>query len=141
MLPAEFQWIRLGVAARYHEIEGGPATRAGEITEEPWLMCGQWVAKIAGKSGCVAVEHLTRQEEPKSPLDLDPDPEGWVRVENAPADLAGAFELAASDSGRLVTIAVVVDRYTPIRGLSRFHGATHYRPAQKGPRDWAKAAS
>ena len=55
------QWPRIGELVNYHSVIGGEATEFNmEVWAGPQLMCGSWVVWLKGKSGCVAVEALTK---------------------------------------------------------------------------------
>lgn len=63
--PEDFQRApAVGDKVNYHAIIGGPVTSAGHIVQQvDRLSCGELVAFISGKSGCVSVDALSPEVE------------------------------------------------------------------------------
>lgn len=67
------------------------------------------------------------------------DPEGWIRIEEMPADADGDFELAFPGPDGPRFIRQYFAPYMTARPFSLArHQPTHYRPAPKGPAEWSK---
>lgn len=55
--------MKVGSKVDYHAIIAGPITSRGHVVTHLGTMCGQSVAWITGKSGCVAITALSPSEE------------------------------------------------------------------------------
>lgn len=71
------------------------------------------------------------------------DPEGWIRVEEAPEGLEGYFEFAIPGGSRVRAgfprfEEAYVGRLDRLARVASGFRATYYRPAPKGPADWRR---
>ena len=51
--------IKKGDRVNYHSVIGGPVTSSDHVVEKIGQMCGQDVAWISDKSGCVSLKALS----------------------------------------------------------------------------------
>jgi hypothetical protein len=91
-------------------------------TEGPW-------SKVAGGA--------RRMWEMRTAPEAVGDPEGWIPIEQMPADVDGDFELVSKGPAWPILTRVYVGPKQPLGPMWAYGvSPTHYRPAPKGPRDW-----